>query len=121
MSLGIFLLPNQVINISVFYAGNIVLESHKGILVKICPERDQHTLYLCWFVPSTRDTYKYAQCHYISHLLGDEGVGSVLALLKNLGYAISLVAGESGLSFKDRWGILQYILIMHFHLFYVCT
>lgn len=102
-----FLLQNKEINITFLCAGNIVLESQKGILVKIFPEKEQHRLYLQWFVPPSRDIYKYASCHYISHLLGDEGAGSVLALLKSLGYATSLAAGESGLSFKDRWVILH--------------
>ena len=37
-----------------------------------------------------------------SHLLGHEGEGSVFALLKKLGWATSLSAGESGNSLSSR-------------------
>ncbi len=36
-----------------------------------------------------------------SHLLGHEGEGSIFALLKNLGWATSLSAGESGNSLSS--------------------
>ena len=37
-----------------------------------------------------------------SHLVGHEGKGSVFALLKRLGWATGLSAGESGLSITSR-------------------
>lgn len=39
---------------------------------------------------------------WCSHLLGHEGEGSVFALLKKLGWATSLSAGESGNSLSSR-------------------
>lgn len=49
--------------------------------------------------------YRQAPSHYVSHLLGHEGTGSAFALLKSLGWATGLVAGEASTSFSQRYGI----------------
>lgn len=82
-------------------AGELFLPEQKGILVKMIPEREHISLHMEWLIPATRPMYKASPAHYLSHLIGDEGKGSVFALLKKLGYALSLSAGESGLSFKN--------------------
>ena len=48
----------------------------------------------CWLLRSGLCT--------CSHLLGHEGKGSVFAVLKRLGWATGLSAGESGLSITSR-------------------
>ena len=40
-----------------------------------------------------KNTYPKKACGYISHLLGDEGPGSILAALKAKGWANELMAG----------------------------
>lgn len=43
--------------------------------------------------------------HYVSHLLGHEGSGSAFALLKQMGWATGLVAGEAPTSYSERYNI----------------
>ena len=83
-------------------SGDIFTPDHLQLLVKVVPQKDVHTLVLQWGVPPEWKVCKYAPCHYVSHLLGHEGKGSAFALLKELGYATGLVAGEGGLSFSGR-------------------
>ncbi|GMH33522.1 hypothetical protein BSKO_01356 [Bryopsis sp. KO-2023] len=84
------------------FAEEIFEEDQKGILVKVVPQMDGNNLVMQWSVPPTWKVYRYAPSHYVSHLLGDEGVGSAFALLKDLGYATGLSAGEGGMSFRNR-------------------
>ncbi|KAL6770545.1 hypothetical protein ACKKBF_B31700 [Auxenochlorella protothecoides x Auxenochlorella symbiontica] len=71
-----------------------------GLLMKAVPERSGHTLELQWRVEPELKHYDAAPCQYFSHLLGDEGEGSLFALLKARGWATDLCAGESGTSFS---------------------
>lgn len=64
--------------------------------VNVIPVRE-HTmsLNLSFPLPETRSHYKSKPTHYLSHLLGHEGLFSVLALLKEKHWAHDLSAGES--------------------------
>ncbi|CAD7703211.1 unnamed protein product [Ostreobium quekettii] len=84
------------------FSGDIFGKEHVQLLLKVVPQKDDHTLRLQWAVPPEWKVYWCAPCHYVSNLLGHEGKGSVFALLKELGYATSLSAGESGTGFSER-------------------
>ena len=72
-----------------------------GLLLRMVPERDGHSIELQWPTVSEHQHYRQAPSHYASHLLGHEGEGSAFALLKARGWATGLVAGEAGTSY--RW------------------
>ena len=61
----------------------------------VVPVKDHSFLTLTWAVPSIRDQYRSKPCRYVSHILGHEGVGSLLSLLKRRGWADELMAGET--------------------------
>ncbi|KAL0019017.1 hypothetical protein WJX77_001203 [Trebouxia sp. C0004] len=81
---------------------DIVTQAETSKVMKVVPERDGHRVELQWAVPPESKAYKVFPCSYLSHLLGHEGEGSVFALLKKLGWATSLSAGESGNSLSSR-------------------
>ncbi|KAL0046282.1 hypothetical protein WJX82_008028 [Trebouxia sp. C0006] len=81
---------------------DIVTQAETSKVMKVVPERDGHRVELQWAVPPESKAYKVFPCSYLSHLLGHEGEGSVFALLKKLGWATSLAAGESGNSLSSR-------------------
>ncbi|XP_045505756.1 insulin-degrading enzyme [Colias croceus] len=57
------------------------------------PVKDLRSLSIDFPVPDTRHHYKSGPGHYLSHLLGHEGPGSLLAELKARGWCNSLVGG----------------------------
>lgn len=73
-----------------------------GTLLKMVPQRDTHSIELQWATVAEGEHYDAAPCHYVSHLLGHEGEGSVFAWLKAKGWASGLVAGEAGTSYSSR-------------------
>ena len=62
---------------------------------KVVPVKDFSSLTVCWPLPSIRQQYLSKPYRYISHILGHEGEGSLLSLLKDKGWADQLVAGET--------------------------
>ncbi|WP_207061996.1 insulinase family protein [Motiliproteus sp. SC1-56] len=62
--------------------------------------RDIHQLSLSFPVPPSWDHYRSKPLHYLGSLVGHEGQGSLLAELKNRGWANGLSAGP-GLSYPD--------------------
>ncbi|XP_048268577.1 insulin-degrading enzyme isoform X2 [Bombus affinis] len=60
----------------------------------IVPIKDIRNLYIIFPIPDLRKHYKSAPAHYISHLLGHEGEGSLLSLLKAKGWCNSLGSGK---------------------------
>jgi len=79
-----------------------VTEEETGILIKVLPERDGHSIELQWDTLSEQQHSDAAPSHYLSHLLGHEGEGSAFAYLKKRGWATGLVAGEASTSFSSR-------------------
>lgn len=63
------------------------------------PEKEYYGLSFTFPIPSTYDEYESKPLSYISHLLGHEGPGSLLEVLKQRGWAESLKAGPG---FVDR-------------------
>lgn len=62
--------------------------------VEIEPEKEMRRLSLLFPIPMHDESLTHKPLHYISHLLGHEGEGSLLSLLKDLGWAEGLVAGR---------------------------
>uniref|UniRef100_A0A158P677 Insulin-degrading enzyme n=1 Tax=Angiostrongylus cantonensis TaxID=6313 RepID=A0A158P677_ANGCA len=65
---------------------------------RIVPIKDSRSLMVRFPIPDLQAEYKSNPAHYISHLLGHEGKGSLLSELKRLGWVSSLTAGETNLS-----------------------
>jgi len=71
-----------------------------GMLYKVPGVKEGHGLHMLFQLPSLEDHYSSKPDEYLSHLIGHEGKGSVLALLKEKGWASDLSAGvaEEGCS-----------------------
>jgi insulysin len=82
-----------------------VTSEQGGLLLRMVPERDGHSIEVQWPTVSEHQHYRQAPSHYASHLLGHEGEGSAFALLKARGWATGLVAGEAGTSYRCGWGV----------------
>ncbi|KAL3678033.1 hypothetical protein R1sor_020989 [Riccia sorocarpa] len=76
------------------FSGQPCSAEHLQILVKAVPVKDGHSLTMMWPVKPELHNYREAPSHYIGHLIGHEADGSLFALLKQLGWASSLSAGE---------------------------
>ena len=63
----------------------------------VIPNKEQRSVSMMFPIPSMREHYLAKPTAYLGHLLGHEGKGSLLSLLKNKGWADSLSAG-GGLS-----------------------
>ena len=84
------------------FSADAVVEENVGVLLKVVPERDGHSIELQWDTLSEQQHADAAPSHYVSHLLGHEGDGSAFAVLKAKGWANGLVAGEASTSFSAR-------------------
>ena len=62
--------------------------------LSVKPLKELRQISLIFPVPRYADRYKTKPLDYLGHLIGNEGAGSLLAMLKNLGWAESLSAGE---------------------------
>ncbi|CAM6083277.1 unnamed protein product [Calypogeia fissa] len=65
----------------------------KGRLYMVESVKDQHVVSLIWPFPCLESAYLKKPQDYISHLVGHEGSGSLLSLLKEKGWATGLSAG----------------------------
>ncbi|XP_020398150.1 insulin-degrading enzyme-like 1, peroxisomal isoform X2 [Zea mays] len=70
-------------------------EEHLQLLVKALPIEEGDYLRIIWPITPSIQFYKEGPCHYLSHLIGHEGEGSVFHIIKELGWAMNLMAGES--------------------------
>eukprot|EP00512_Aurantiochytrium_limacinum_P014203 CAMPEP_0171572964 /NCGR_PEP_ID=MMETSP0961-20121227/4470_1 /TAXON_ID=87120 /ORGANISM="Aurantiochytrium limacinum, Strain ATCCMYA-1381" /LENGTH=1056 /DNA_ID=CAMNT_0012127979 /DNA_START=31 /DNA_END=3198 /DNA_ORIENTATION=- len=67
-----------------------------GRVLKMVPVKELYTIELSWSTHPLRDLYMHAPARYVANLIGHEGPGSILALLKTeLGWANALSAGQS--------------------------
>jgi len=71
-------------------------------LTRVHPLKHTNKLMLVWQLPAYCKLYRTKPCAYIGHLLGHEGSGSVLSLLKEKNFATSLSAGVSESNFDDN-------------------
>jgi insulysin len=78
------------------YSG-LPFQDQAPLFVRYQPVKNLHRLEISWIIPSCNEAIDYRRkCdHYIGHLLGHEGPGSVLSSLKARGLATELSAGVS--------------------------
>ena len=69
--------------------------SQLGRHFRVLPVKDFSSLTLSWPLPSIQPQYRSKPFRYVSHVLGHEGEGSLLSLLKEAGWADQLMAGET--------------------------
>ncbi|KAG5455002.1 Nardilysin [Clonorchis sinensis] len=60
---------------------------------RVCPLGDREKLRLVWSLPPLHDSYESAPMGVISSLVGHEGQGSILTMLKDKNLAVSLSCG----------------------------
>eukprot|EP00249_Psilotum_nudum_P016776 c25983_g1_i2 orf=79-3465(+) len=72
-----------------------------GKLYRVKSVKDQHYLSINWPFPCLEEAYLRKPQDYLSHLIGHEGDGSLLSLLKSKGWAMELSAGVGASGF-DR-------------------
>lgn len=65
-------------------------------LYKVVPVGDTHEVHLTWLLPPLMHHYRSKPLSYLGWLLGHEGEGSVLSLLKSRNLATDLSAGNGG-------------------------
>jgi insulysin len=65
----------------------------QGKMYKIVPIKDMRNLILSWCLPPTRQHYRTKPTSVLGHLLGHEGQGSILELLKARNWGNELSAG----------------------------
>ncbi|XP_057982106.1 insulin-degrading enzyme-like 1, peroxisomal [Malania oleifera] len=76
------------------FTGQPCMSEHLQILVKTVPIKEGHRLSIMWPITPEIRNYKEGPCRYLGHLIGHEGEGSLFYILKTLGWATSLYAGE---------------------------
>ncbi|MDY6883555.1 MAG: insulinase family protein, partial [Pseudomonadota bacterium] len=78
-------------------------ENELGIQINIHPLQSAKRMIVTFALPALQNDYKTKPLNYISHLIGDEGEGSLLAYLKEKDWALNLIAGSGieGDKFKD--------------------
>lgn len=59
------------------------------LLVKALPIEEGDYLRIIWPITPSIQFYKESPCHYLSHLIGHEGEGSIFHIIKELGKFIS--------------------------------
>ncbi|MGL5225171.1 MAG: insulinase family protein [Aeromonas sp.] len=74
-----------------------------GLRIQITPVKETRKLSLCFPLPNVDEFYHQKPLTFLSHLIGYEGDGSLLSLLKAHGWVNQLSAGGgiSGANFKD--------------------
>lgn len=60
----------------------------------VVPVKDIRNLGVNWSIPDLHDYYKTNPGHYLGHLIGHEGKGSLLSELKSRGWVNTLVGGQ---------------------------
>lgn len=63
--------------------------------IHMVPIRDTRQLDLAFVLPDETDRFEAQSGHYISHLVGHEGPGSLLSFLKEQGWATALMSASS--------------------------
>nr|XP_046247004.1 nardilysin b [Scatophagus argus] len=71
-------------------------------LYRVVPVRKVHALTISWAVPPQGRHYRVKPLHYISWLIGHEGTGSILSLLRKKCWALALFGGNSETGFDQN-------------------
>ncbi|GAB3032339.1 insulinase family protein [Bowmanella dokdonensis] len=81
----------------------LYLPEQLGVILNIVPLKTARRMIVSFALPDVYPYYRSKPLNLISHLIGDEGPGSLLSRLKGLGWATSLSAGGGiqGSNFKD--------------------
>eukprot|EP00850_Spirogloea_muscicola_P004518 SM000019S05062 [mRNA] locus=s19:764487:772283:+ [translate_table: standard] len=82
------------------FPGKPCSKEHLQVMIKAVPVTEGDKLELKWPTPPDLVKYRAAPSRYLGHLIGHEAHGSLFALLKRLGWASSLSAGET----ESSWG-----------------
>ncbi|XP_013766820.1 insulin-degrading enzyme-like [Pundamilia nyererei] len=69
-------------------------EQHLKQFYKVVPIKDIRNLYVTFPIPDLQQYYKSNPGHYLGHLIGHEGPGSLLSELKSKGWVNTLVGGQ---------------------------
>uniref|UniRef100_A0A3P9HT61 Insulin-degrading enzyme n=1 Tax=Oryzias latipes TaxID=8090 RepID=A0A3P9HT61_ORYLA len=69
-------------------------EEHLRQFYKVVPIKDIRNLYVTFPIPDLQKYYKSNPGHYLGHLIGHEGPGSLLSELKAKGWVNTLVGGQ---------------------------
>ncbi|GAA0154124.1 metalloprotease [Lithospermum erythrorhizon] len=77
------------------FTGHPCSSEHLQILVKTVPIKQGHKLKFTWPVTPGILHYREGPSRYLGHLIGHEAEGSLFYVLKKLGWATGLSAGES--------------------------
>ncbi len=93
-------IPQRDINISSSYA-SLFAEQSLPASVEIKPEKELRQLTFNFPIPNPEQFYQKKPYAYIAHLLGHEGEGSLLSLLKRLGWADAIYASTGFQSRND--------------------
>lgn len=82
---------------------SLYTENELGVQINIHPLQAAKRMIVTFALPALQNDYKSKPLNYISHLIGDEGEGSLLAYLKQKEWALNLIAGSGieGDAFKD--------------------
>ncbi|OCT82739.1 nardilysin [Xenopus laevis] len=68
---------------------------HFNVLYRVVPIKKDHTLTISWAMPPQHQYYRVKPLRYLSWLIGHEGKGSILALLRKKYWAVALYGGCS--------------------------
>nr|XP_043635707.1 insulin-degrading enzyme-like 1, peroxisomal [Erigeron canadensis] len=77
------------------FPGQPCTSEHLQVIVKTVPIKRGNKLRILWPITPGIHHYMEGPCRYLGHLIGHEGEGSLFYILKKLGWATSLSAGES--------------------------
>ncbi|KAL1021991.1 hypothetical protein UPYG_G00020830 [Umbra pygmaea] len=71
-------------------------------LYRVVPVRKVHALTITWALPPQEKHYRVKPLHYISWLIGHEGTGSILSVLRRRCWALDLFGGNSETGFDQN-------------------
>ncbi|KAB5559148.1 hypothetical protein PHYPO_G00025620 [Pangasianodon hypophthalmus] len=71
-------------------------------LYRVVPVRKIHALTISWALPPQGIHYRVKPLHYISWLVGHEGAGSILSVLRKKCWALALFGGNSETGFDQN-------------------
>ncbi|XP_042206684.1 nardilysin-like [Homarus americanus] len=78
-------------------------------LYRVVPTKEYHCVEINWALPSLLKYYHTKPLHYVSHLIGHEGRGSILSCLKKKVWAVGLYSGndESGFEHNSTYAVMS--------------
>nr|XP_020469652.1 nardilysin-like [Monopterus albus]XP_020469653.1 nardilysin-like [Monopterus albus]XP_020469654.1 nardilysin-like [Monopterus albus] len=71
-------------------------------LYRVVPVGKVHALNITWALPPQEEHYRVKPLHYISWLIGHEGTGSILSVLRRKCWALALFGGNSETGFDQN-------------------